>query len=160
MEEDLQKEQEKVANELDGVSKEELEAMEKEADENLKKQIFSDACNYVWNLMNLGKEFSQETYEKAIAELRQHNIDNKIVPFTEWDDQMFALNQTIATQGYGHFGTEFIKKVIDEDKESAIVLFETAMQSYLDIRHDYEALIASLVQISNAKEQENKKEEN
>ena len=159
-EEELKTTGEEVAKELDGKSKEELEAMEVNANEELQKQIYADACKYVWNLMELGKaeDYNAESYAKTIFANVKRNQEEKRALFANWDDQMFSLNQTILIQGYGYFGTEFIKSVFEKDKDSAVVLFETAMQSYLDLKHDYEYLLSEIMEISNAKEQENKKE--
>ena len=155
-EEELKKEQEEVAKEVEGKSQEELEAMGSQAHEELLKQIHTDACTYVWNLMNIEGTYDPEAYTSYIKEMIAKNKETNAEPYSRWSDEEYFLNAEIVLQGYGNFGKAFINEVLEKDPDSAKVLFETAAQAYLDIKYDYEALVSSLTQIANAKEQEQK----
>ena len=142
---------EEVAKELEGKSPEELKALEDKANAELRERILNDACTYVWNLIGIEGQFDKDAYTKYVTDLKEKNAAEGIVPFSRWDDEMYALNQTIITQGYGNFGKEFVEKALAADPESAKVLFEAAIQSFLDIRYEYEELINSLMMLNDEK---------
>ena len=151
-EEELSKAKEEVSKELDGKTKEELEAMENNANEELQKQIINDACTYIWNLMELGDTFSKEKYDEIVRQKVEEVKNGTSEPFSRWSDESFALNQTIMLHGYGNFGKEFVDRIMSKDIESAKVVLETALQSYLELRGNYEGLLNALQTVAQEKE--------
>lgn len=104
------------------VTQEMIEQMEKaEKDMNLK------AYEYIWNLLELGKEFSEEEYIKLReAQLSKDNYTNFEVPTR-------LLNMTMLIQGYGNFGRKFIEAAYEKDKDSCINMFESVVQEFLEL---------------------------
>ena len=153
-----QQEAEALAKEFEGKTPEELKAMEDAASKELSNRIYDDACTYIWNLMSFEGTYNREEYNDRMVKLAEKNKAEEIVPFTRLDDQMYFHNLTVLKQGYGNFGKEFVTKVLKDDPASAEVLFETAIQAYLDTTYEYESLISSLMTMSEDKKQETEKE--
>ena len=130
-----------VAEELQGKSKEDIEAMINDVNQELENRIINDADTYVWNVMGFDGEYSKEALDAKNKEYQKSLADKKESAYTDWDDEMFALNRKIIIDGYAIYGKSFIENVLTKDPASAMVLFETAIQLFLDSEYNLESLL-------------------
>jgi hypothetical protein len=99
------------------------------------EQMLTDAQTYVFNIMRLGKEFSKEEYTKKTEEIKQKMHESKdFSMFTDFDYVQKNINMVTLIQGYGNFGREFINEVFAQDPASALNMFESVVQDYLDLK--------------------------
>ena len=158
--EELSEESKKIAEELNGKTGDEIEAMGNEASAELQEQIYRDATEYVYNLLELSKEpYSDEVFDKYMENLIKERSttlpDNGF--YTDFDNNTVMLQETILRNGYSIGGKSFVDKVINEDPESAKVLFETAIQRYLEMSATIEQLnVMANLMADKAKEKEEK----
>lgn len=89
-------------------------------------EILNQAYTYIWNIMGLG-EFSKEQLEKIKAENKTKEL------FTNFPDEMKILNMEHLLRGYGNFGREYLERVYDQDKASALNMWEAVTQELLDL---------------------------
>lgn len=91
------------------------------------KALTKAAYIYVWNIMGLG-EFKEED----LARIQEENREKEL--FTNFSDVDINLNSEHLLRGYGNFGRDFLIKVMEQDKESAINMWETTIQQLLDLQ--------------------------
>lgn len=102
------------------------------------KEMNTKAHEYIWNLLELGKTFSEEEYEKQRTS--QLSKDN----YTDIEPSQRLLNMTMLIQGYGSFGNKFIKAAYEKDKDSCINMFESVIQEYLELDAAVKSLISNM----------------
>lgn len=137
--------------------------MEKEnnqmTQEELMKQfeeLREKAKVYIYKVMFDG-EYSPEEYEKRLA-LAQ---SDKSKLYTDYSDEMFNINMEHLIQGYSSFGKDFLTAVISQDLDSAVAMFESAVQNVLDLTAQIDAFQKTLTDaVALKKEQESKQKEN
>lgn len=137
---ELEQAAEDVAKQVDGKTQEELQAMEVEARAELQKQMMKEAKEYVFNVMKLEGQFSEEAYDKAINALHSDTSEESKSIFSNFTVEQKFLNENALMQGYGNFGKPFIDNIVDQDIASVKVLLETAVQGWLDLRYELEEL--------------------
>lgn len=113
------------------------------------QEIRTKARNYVWNIMGFDGEFSEEEFVKKTQE------DPAEGKFFRFDDVNFRLNIEHLVQGYGNFGTEYLKRVMEQDKDSAINMFESVTQQFLELDRLVGDMMAQLQARSTEAEQPN-----
>lgn len=115
------------------LTKEELERIEEI--EKANTILVTSASSYVWNLMDLTKETNKEYSLDNWTEYLKSKSDSESAKerFTNFSQESLDLNDVVLRQGYGVFGRKFIEKVFEEDKDSALNLFEVAIQQYFDL---------------------------
>lgn len=158
--EELSEESKKIVSELEGKSNDEIKAMEDEASAELQEQIYRNATEYVYNLLELGKEpYSDEVYDKYISELNAKRAET--VPeegfYSNFDNNMITLQEIIIRNGYSIGGKKFVDTIIDNDPESAKILLESAIQRYLEMNATIEQInIMANLMAEKAKQKEEK----
>lgn len=108
--------------EQERISEEQL----KEA-ELMEKKMVEDAHRYIFNVLDLGTEYTEEEYNKAFEEKKGPE------KFTDFDVPTTLTNMTTLVHGYGSFGRPFIEAAYDKDKASLLNMFETVTQEYLEL---------------------------
>lgn len=162
----LKEEYEKVSSEVEGKTQEELEEMQTKAEETIHAQHIEVASEYLYNLMKLGKSYSDEEFIKVLDQHKEENsTPEKRIEFGEktynkFDLDEVKLSMTIMKLGYNEFGKFFVENLIKDDPDSAKRVFEILIQQYNDlvmtintIRDNAETMMAEKV-----KEEKEKKE--
>lgn len=159
--EELNKISEEVAKEVDGKTPEELKAMEEKARAELQKAKVIEAKTYVYNLLKLGNNFSEEEFNNLVEKIKAERSDEELNKlFARFSDEDEFLNENTLLLGYGNFGHKFVEELVDQDPASAKVLLETATQCWLDLRYQMEYFNQLAEQLVNKKEEKNKPKEN
>lgn len=91
-------------------------------------KMVDDAHRYVYNLLGYEGEYTPENFAKAVAEY--DNADT----FSVFKPLDMQTDLVTLTRGYGNFGKDFIKALIDNDKASAYHVFEAVTQDWLDLQ--------------------------
>lgn len=99
------------------------------------EQLNQDAQKYVFNIMNLGKEYSDALYKEKTDEIKKNMQETKDYSiFSNFDFTQKNINMGTLIQGYGNFGRKFIEEVFSQDSASALNMFEVVTQEYLDLK--------------------------
>ena len=123
--------------------------MENETDEKIKqqaelyKQIVEDAKKYVFNIMTTDKQaqYSPESYKEL-----GKDYYGKTEQFTDYSVEQVNMNIEHLTQGYGLFGKDFLRNVLEKDPESFLVMAETVTQEFLELNNFFKEQLQKLEQ--------------
>ena len=96
-------------------------------DKETLNQMIADSHKYIYNLVFDG-EYTPEKFMSETGKLNKDEIFSVYKPL----DMQTDLETVI--QGYGYCGKEFIKNMIDKDKDSAYHVFESVVQDWLDLQ--------------------------
>jgi hypothetical protein len=102
-------------------------------DEEAFKQMILDSHKYIYNLMGFSGEYSEEAFLGKFEELKADN-EKRLALFTAYTGFDKQLDLVHVQQGYGYFGKEFVKNLLDKDKDSAYHVVENLIQEYLDLQ--------------------------
>ena len=76
--------------------------------EELEKKILSDAKTYIFNVMNFGKEYSEDKYQEMVEKSVATIKEGKETVFSVYEPSMMQANLTTLMQGYQYFGTSLL----------------------------------------------------
>lgn len=138
--ETLEEEYEKIKDEVNGKSEEELREMEKAAREEMHVAKIKEAGEYVYNILDLGPKFDEDDFIGKLDEIAEKNStpegNTKFAEetYSDFTDDEEELAFTIVNLGYGNFGKEFISNMIDKDKDSAKKVMEIIIQQFWELQ--------------------------
>lgn len=111
--------------------------------------MIKDAHKYIYNLMGYEGEFTEDKFQEATDKLDRDNL------FTVYKPIDMQTDLVTLTQGYGFCGLDFLKRLIDEDKDSAYHVFESVVQDWMDLQ-EFLRDVTSRLESENAKLKEAK----
>lgn len=97
------------------------------------KQMVADSHKYIYNIMGFDGEYTEEAFQAKFKEI-ESDKDKRLSLFTSYTGFDKQLDLVHIQQGYGYFGKDFVKNMIDKDVESAYHVFENLIQEYLDLQ--------------------------
>lgn len=96
-------------------------------------QMILDSHKYIYNLMGFDGEYDEDAFQAKFKEIAD-DTDKRLALFTSYSGFDKQLDLVHIQQGYGYFGKNFVKNLIDKDKDSAYHVFENLIQEYLDLQ--------------------------
>lgn len=94
------------------------------------KEIKEKAKVYAYNVMH-DDDYTNEKYEADLDKVKNAPVEEK--PYTDYDEINLAMNMEHLVQGYATYGKDYLTAVISKDLNSAVVMFECAVQQVLDL---------------------------
>ena len=110
-------------------------------------QMILDSHKYIYNLMGFDGEYSEDAFQAKFKEI-ESDKDKRLALFTAYSGFDKQLDLVHVQQGYGYFGKDFVKNLIDKDKDSAYHVFENLIQEYLDLQEFMYSATAKLEEAS------------
>ena len=110
-------------------------------------QMILDSHKYIYNLMGFDGEYSEDAFQAKFKEI-ESDKDKRLALFTSYSGFDKQLDLVHVQQGYGYFGKDFVKNLIDKDKDSAYHVFENLIQEYLDLQEFMYSATAKLEEAS------------
>lgn len=96
-------------------------------------QMILDSHKYIYNLMGFDGEYTEDAFQAKFKEI-EVDKDARLALFTSYTGFDKQLDLVHIQQGYGYFGKDFVRNLIDKDKDSAYHVFENLIQEYLDLQ--------------------------
>ena len=112
-------------------------------DQELMNKMIDDAHKYVFNLLDFEGEYTPERFKEEIEKCDKDSL------FTTYKPLDMQTDLVTATQGYGYFGMNFIRALIDKDKDSAYHVMEALIQDWLDLQEFLRSVTSRLEESSN-----------
>lgn len=100
-------------------------------DKETMEKMIEDAHKYIYNLLDFDGEYTKEKFQQAFEKVKEEKGTDI---FSNSDTMTKEIDYTTVMQGYGYFGNDFIKAMIDKDPASAYHVFENVVQDWLDIQ--------------------------
>lgn len=97
-------------------------------DKETMEKMIEDAHKYTYNLLDFEGDYTEEKYHEELDKLNRDEI------FSNDDVIKKETDFVVMTQGYGCFGKDFIKALIDKDPNSAYHVVENVVQDWLDLQ--------------------------
>lgn len=122
-------------------------------------QMVLDSHKYIYNLMGFDGEYTEDTFQAKFKEIADDK-DKRLALFTSYSGFDKQLDLVHIQQGYGYFGKNFIKNLIDKDKDSAYHVFENLVQEYLDLQEFMYTTTSKLEEASKKFKESESKQDN
>lgn len=122
-------------------------------------QMILDSHKYIYNLMGFDGEYTEDAFQAKFKEIADDK-DKRLALFTSYSGFDKQLDLVHIQQGYGYFGKNFIKNLIDKDKDSAYHVFENLVQEYLDLQEFMYTTTSKLEEASKKFKESESKQDN
>lgn len=123
------------------------------------QQMILDSHKYIYNLLGFKGEYTEEAFQEEFNKISSDQ-DKRLSLFTSYSGFDKQLDLVHVQQGYGYFGKDFVKNLIDKDKESAYHVVENLIQEYLDLQQFMFDTTAKLEEASKKYKESKSKQEN
>lgn len=94
--------------------------------------LLDKAHEYVYNVL-FDDKYTPEKYKTKVEEIANKPVKER--PYTDYDVVQSNINQLHLIEGYSAFGRDFLVAAISQDLDSAVNMFENAVQQNIDIMH-------------------------
>lgn len=122
-------------------------------------QMILDSHKYIYNLMGFEGEYDEHLFQDNFKEIAD-DPDKRLALFTSYSGFDKQLDLVYIQQGYGYFGKNFVKNLIDKDKDSAYHVFENLIQEYLDLQEFIYTTTSKLEEASKKFKESESKQDN
>lgn len=162
----LSEEYNEIKKEVEGKSEEELKEMERAAKEEIYVKQVDEASEYVYNIMELGPQYSEDHFIDILDEIRNKNSTPEgnfafnEENYTDFSEETKDLTILVTNLGYSNFGKHFINNMVEKDKESAKRVLEVVIQKYVELQSDIAFIRNNAETMLSEKMKEESKESN